>query len=184
MRNSRINIRVTCRSRRKREQTFSKTCKAVSGFGGLLACHQVSHRHPWLWLYGLDCRCSLLTRSRHVRPVKRRWNKRLKMRWRSVIAARQPSTGHWWGGKGGSSSHWDEEWKDFGVVSSPFHLKLSLLLVCFLSWNSVIALILKFKYINFYLCISILVWVSWCECLKEWCTWHTVWGHVVNKNMG
>lgn len=28
---------------------------------------------------------------------------------------------------------------------------LSLLLVCLLSWNSVISLILKFKYINFYL---------------------------------
>lgn len=58
--------------------------------------------------------------------------------------------------------HFEE---DFGVVSSPFLLKLSLLLVCFLSWNSVISLILKFKYINFYLCISILVRV--CLCVSD-----------------
>lgn len=70
--------------------------------------------------------------------------------------------------QGESVSHLDEDGrKNAGVVSSPFHLKLSLLPVCFLLWNSVISLILKFKYINFYLCISILVWVSLCASVSE-----------------
>ena len=69
----------------------------------------------------------------------------------------------------------------FGGVSPPFIWMLSLLLVCLLLWNSVISLILKFKYINFYLVYRYLlnfsvgefvrVWV--CECVRVWgCVMH------------
>lgn len=127
--------------------------------------------------------------SRHVGPVKGRQKKRLTMSGRGVVAARclPPASPHLPvdtkddAGAGGvlltPTKHYEE---DFGVVSSPFLLKLSLLLVCFLSWNSVISLILKFKYINFYLCISILVRVCLCVSDSEgvWCTQHTLWGLV------
>lgn len=48
-----------------------------------------------------------------------------------------------------------------------FHFNCLYFLVAFLSWNSVITLILKFKSMDFYLCISILVWVS----VMYECTW-------------
>lgn len=53
--------------------------------------------------------------------------------------------------------------EDFGVVSSPFLSKAVLISrLLFIVENSVISLILKFKYINFYLCISILVRLCLC----------------------
>lgn len=56
--------------------------------GGSLVCHQVSCSHLWLWLYGLDCRCFLVT---------------------GADTAGQLNTdrrgGWWW--EGGASSLWD-----------------------------------------------------------------------------
>lgn len=120
--------------------------------------------------------------SRLDGPVKRRQKKRLKMGGRRDVGVRLPSTGHWGEAEGELLPLGWRVKKEILVV---FHLlfiwMLSLLLVCLLSWNSVISLILKFKYINFYLvyrylcdfCVGafVCVWVS----EVVWCTWHTVW---------
>lgn len=71
----------------------------------------------------------------------------------------------------------DEKLK--GKILVAFHLlfiwMLSLLLVCLLSWNSVISLILKFKYIDFYLVYRYLFNFSVGECVCE-----RVWGCVMH----
>lgn len=60
---------------------------------------------------------------------------------------------YWTRGRGRVSATWMKSHKENLLVV--FHLLFiwmpSLLHVCLLSWNSVISLILKFKYINFYL---------------------------------
>lgn len=63
----------------------------------------------------------------------------------------------------------EEKRKILAVFHLLFIWMLSLLLVCLLSWNSVISLILKFKYINFYLVYRYLLNFSVgefvCECV-------------------
>lgn len=56
--------------------------------GGSLECHQVSCSHLWLWLYGLDCRCFLVTGADTAGQLN---------------ADRRG--GWWW--EGGASSLWD-----------------------------------------------------------------------------
>lgn len=148
----------------------------VWGFGGSLGCHRVFCSH--LVALTLRTRLSVLPRngSQHGRPVKRRQKKRLKMRGRSVVAVRPPSTGHRGRSRGRLSPTWMESQKeDFVVFHLLFIWMLSLLLVCLLLWNSVISLIMKFKYINFYLVYRYLfnfsVGALVCEC---------VWGYVMH----
>lgn len=89
-----------------------------------------------------------------------------------------------WGKAGGELLPLGWRVKKKREILAVFHLlfiwMLSLLLVCLLSWNSVISLILKFKYINFYLVYRYLfnfsVGAFVCVSVSEvvWCTWHTV----------
>lgn len=111
----------------------------------------------------------------------------------SVVAARPPSTGHWDEGEGDWFPPGRRVKTKHGAV---FHLvfiwMLSLLLVCLLLWNSVISLIMKFKYINFYLVYKYLLNFSVCESVCERvcervmhvadCV-RTIWGHVVLKTV-
>lgn len=87
----------------------------------------------------------------------RQQNKRLKMK----REERQPITKM--RRAGGALSHLMKslELFHFAFISTVFFS------VAFLLWNSVITLILKFKYMDFYLCISILVWMS----VVYECTW-------------
>lgn len=57
-----VNTRGDVRVLEKQEQTPSEACKGgVRGFCGLFVCHQVPCSHLWLWLCGLDGRCSPVT---------------------------------------------------------------------------------------------------------------------------
>lgn len=128
----------------------------------------------WLWLFGLDCRCSRVTGADVAGQLNA--DRRGGWRWGGVSSPWDPpSTGHWETRQGESFSHLDEEVERKILVV--FHLlfiwMLSLLLVCLLSWNSVISLILKFKYINFYLVYRYLFSFSVGELVCE-CVWGCV----------
>lgn len=171
-RKSNVNTRGMDRSRRNGE-----ACKdGVWGFGGLLGCRQVFCSHLRLWLYGLDCLCSLVTGAYTAGQLNA--DRRSGWRW-----------------EGGASSLWDlplvdtenraggdfsptrmeSSKEDFVVFHLLFIWMLSLLLVCLLLWNSVISLIMKFKYINFYLVYRYLFSFSVGELVCE-----CVWGYVMH----
>lgn len=154
-------------------------------------CHQVSNL--WLWLYRLGRRCSLVTGA--VTAGQLNADRRSGWRWEEGVSSvwDPPSTGHWGRGSGRVSPTLDEKLK--GKILVAFHLlfiwMLSLLLVCLLSWNSVISLILKFKYIDFYLVYRYLFNFSVGECACVWAClrvcdargilYEDWWGHVVLK---
>lgn len=106
-------------------------------------------------------------------PVKRRQKKQLKMRGRSVVAARSSSLLDTEAGGESLPLGWSVTRKVLVVFHLLFIWMLSLLLVCLLSWNSVISLILKFKYINFYLVYRYLFDFSVGEFVCE-CVWGCV----------
>lgn len=131
-----------------------------------------------LWHYGLDCRCSLVSeptrRASYSQTEEAVEDEREECRRHET--PHPPSTGHWEQGGGWSFSHLDEELKrkkKWAVFHLLFIWMLSLLLVCLLSWNSVISLILKFKYIDFYLVYRYLFNFSVGEFVCE-CVWGCV----------
>ena len=129
----------------KQEQTPSEVCE-VGGRG--FACV------PLDVVFALVAATLLLSAfphkgSRHGGPVKRRQK---KMGGRREVDARPSSTGQLKMRRELSPTEMKiKKRKILAVFHLLFIWMLSLLLVCLLLWNSVISLILKFKYINFYL---------------------------------
>lgn len=157
----------------------------------MLVCHQVSCSHHWHWLHWLGCRYSLVAGADMAGQL----NVDRRSGWRWMEERRRcetPPTGHWEQSRGRLSPTWMKSDEEIFLVV--FHLLFiwmpSLLLVCLLLWNSVISLILKFKYINFYLVYRYLfdfsVGESVYECVWE-CVMHVAYcmrtsgGHVVLK---
>lgn len=146
----------------------------VGGFGGWLVCHQASRSHLWLWLKGLDCRCSLITGANTAGQLNA--DRRSGWRWEGeALSLWEPPLLDTWNEAGGEflPLGWRVKRKILVVFHLLFIWMLSLLLVCLLSWNSVISLILKFKYINFYLVYRYLFNFSVGEFVCE-CVWGCV----------